>query len=348
MGWKRYLEWGAYGFSMGTANVIPGVSGGTMALVHGIYKELVDAIRSANFSFFKAFFTLRWREAFQILHWRFILPLGVGVLLAVVSLARAIPYLLDNHRAPISALFMGLIAASAIMIGREIRRWGVATIAAGGATTVGAFILVGLLPLQTPEALWFIFLCGFISIMAMLLPGISGAFMLLVLGKYAYILEAVQDLAYRADPSALLPLGVFGVGCVVGLLMLARGLGFLLDHYRSETMAALGGLMLGSLRKLWPWREVVEWARVGGKRVPVEEANRLPDTFSTEVFWVIGLAVAGAALVVVLDRIAQSRSSRKQLEPEPEGGSEDKGSQPSEEPKERGRDEARPTSGQKA
>jgi putative membrane protein len=319
---KRALEWSAYGFSMGTANVIPGVSGGTMALIHGIYERLIDAIRSVNLDFIKAFFTLQWKKAFRILDWRFIFPLGFGVLLAVVSLARVIPYLLEHHRAPICAFFMGLILASAVVIGREIDKWSLSTVASGIVATVGSFILVGLLPLRTPADLWFIFLCGAISIMAMLLPGISGAFMLLVLGKYAYILQAVRDLAYRGQIAALLPLGIFCVGCAVGLIGLARVLGYLLHHYRPQTMAALGGLMLGSLRKLWPWREVVEWTTVGKKRIPVAEANRLPDALSGEVILVAGLVVVGVVLVAVLERIARYRDNPKEQDEGAQDGKE--------------------------
>lgn len=307
-GWKkRALEYTAYGFSMGTANVIPGVSGGTMALIHGIYEELVESIRSANWEFIKSFVTLKWKRAFEILNWRFLVPLGVGVLLAVVSLARVIPYLLEHYRAPICALFMGLILASSMVIAREIKEWKVPPIVSGVVAAIGSYVLVGLLPVETPESLPFIFLCGFIAIMAMLLPGISGAFMLLILGKYTYILKAVQDLVYHGKLEAALPLAVFSVGCVAGLMGLARILGFFLDHHRDATMAALGGLMLGSLRKLWPWREVVRWLEVGKKRVPLEEANKLPSELSGEVVVSALLVGVGVALVMVLERVAKRK-----------------------------------------
>ncbi|MCD6498019.1 MAG: DUF368 domain-containing protein [Deltaproteobacteria bacterium] len=301
---KGNLGLALYGFSMGTANVIPGVSGGTMALIHGIYEDLVDAINSANWEFIKALVTLKWKKAFFILHWRFLVPLGIGVTLAVVSLAKLIPYLIEHYRTPVSAFFVGLIAASSVVIARQIPKWTVGTTLWGLLSAVVAFWVVGLIPVQTPTGLWFIFLCGVLSIMAMLLPGISGAFILLVLGKYAYILGNVRDLAYHARLSAVIPLTVFAIGCILGLAGLARILGAALKRYRGQTMAALGGLMIGSLRTLWPWREVVATAKIGGKTVPTEEANRLPGAFNGEVLLVIGLVVVGIFLVLLLERLA--------------------------------------------
>ena len=321
LSWKKGLEKTAYGFSMGTANVIPGVSGGTMALVHGIYKDLIEAIRSANLEFAKNIFQLKWKRAFKILHWRFLLPVGLGVVIAVVSLARVIPYFLEHHRAPICAMFFGLISASAVLIGREIEKWSLPALITGVLFTAGSFVLVGLLPVQTPDAMWFIFLTGFVSFMAMLLPGLSGAFVLLVLGKYTYILNAVQELAYHGRLQALIPLGVFALGSIVGVLCLARVLSHFLEHYRSATMAALVGLMLGSLRKLWPWREVEEWTKVGEKTIPLEEANRIPASLDTEVLVSVGLFIVGVFLIMIFEKIAHRKSDAgKQEKTEPAEG----------------------------
>lgn len=309
--WRKRATQVAYGFSMGTANVIPGVSGGTMALVHGIYEELVNALRSVNLEFVISILRFKWKRAFGILHWRFLVPLSIGIMLAIVSLARVIPYLLERHRAPVCALFFGLILASSLVISREIEKWSPGTASAGVIFAAGSFLLVGLLPLETPNALWFIFLTGVISFMAMLLPGLSGAFILLVLGKYTYILELVQDLVYRGRIETLVPLGVFGIGCIVGILGLAKVLGYFLRSHKAETMAALGGLMLGSLRKLWPWREVTAWMEAGGKQIPLEEANKLPRVFDAEVIVSLVLFIAGILLVFLLERAAGTRLNRK-------------------------------------
>ena len=308
---RGFAELAAYGFSMGTANVIPGVSGGTMALIHGIYEDLVDAINSADATFIKDFITFRWKSAFERLHWRFLLPLGIGVALAVVSLARVIPYLLEHHRPPVTAFFLGLILASTGTIAREIPRWTTGTTLAGLAAAGLSFWVVGLIPLQTPNSLWFLFLCGVLAIMAMLLPGISGAFILLVLGKYTYVLGAIQALVYHLRMSALLPLTVFAVGCVIGLVALARAMAYALEHHRGLTMAVLVGLMLGSVRKLWPWREVVRTLEVGHKVVPVEEANRWPSQLDGQVALVGLTFLAGVALVLVLERLAQPRAEKR-------------------------------------
>ncbi len=302
---RPFWKLAAYGFSMGTANVIPGVSGGTMALIHGIYEDLVGAINSADVAFIKDVLTLRWKSALNRLHWRFLLPLGIGVVLAVVSLARLIPYLLEHYRPPVTAFFLGLILASTGTIARQIPRWTWKEVTAGIVATALSFWVVGLIPLQTPSSLWFLFLCGVLAIMAMLLPGISGAFILLVLGKYTYVLGAIQDLVYHLKFSALLPLFVFAVGCVIGLVVLARAMAYALEHHRGLTMAVLVGLMLGSVRKLWPWREVVRTIHVGHKVLPVEEANRLPAQVDGQVALVLGTFLAGALLVVLLERLAK-------------------------------------------
>ncbi len=307
--WKKAAVHVAHGFSMGTANVIPGVSGGTMALVHGIYEELVNAIRSVNLEFLTCILRFQWKKAFRILHWRFLVPLSIGIMLAVVSLARVVPYLLDRHRAPVCGLFFGLILASSLVLAREIQKWSATTIVSGVLFAAGSFFLVGLLPLETPDSLWFIFVTGVVSFMAMLLPGLSGAFILLILGKYTYILELVQDLVYRGRIETLLPLSVFGAGCIVGILGLARVLGYFLAKRKAETMAALGGLMLGSLRKLWPWREVTAWMEAGDKQIPLEEANRLPSVFNTEVLVSLLLFIAGVGLVFVLERAAGNKKA---------------------------------------
>ncbi len=309
---RGFWELAAYGFSMGTANVIPGVSGGTMALIHGIYEDLVDAINSADAKFIKDIMTFRWKSAFDRLHWRFLLPLGVGVVLAILSLARVIPYLLEHYRPPVTAFFLGLILASTGTIAKEIPRWTPGVFLAGLSAALISFWVVGLIPLQTPESLWFLFLCGVLAIMAMLLPGISGAFILLVLGKYTYVLGAIQDLVYHLQFSAFLPLAVFAVGCVVGLVALARAMAYALEHHRGVTMAILVGLMLGSVRKLWPWREVVRTLKVGHKTLPLEEANRLPMQFDGQVALVLVTFVLGIALVILLERLAQPRERTEQ------------------------------------
>ncbi len=301
---RRVVELVGYGFSMGTANVIPGVSGGTMALVHGIYDELVEAINSADTTFLRDLVTGHWKRALGRLHWRFLLPLLTGVALAVVSLAKLVPYLLEHHRAPVTAFFVGLILASTVSIGREIPKWRIQEVLSALAATAGAYWVVGLIPVQTPNALWFLFVCGVLSFMAMLLPGISGAFVLLVLGKYAHLLGLIRDLVYHLRFEALVPLFVFGLGALVGLVGLARIMAFLLERYRTVTMAGLIGLMLGSLRKLWPWREVVETMTVGHKVVPVREVNHLPELNGALVL-TVACAILGGLLVLLLDHLAQ-------------------------------------------
>jgi putative membrane protein len=213
------------GLFMGTADVIPGVSGGTVALILGIYEELVDAIKSVNM--------------------RFLIPLGVGIGGALILFARVIPYLMGRYPSETSALFLGLILSSAtIPYGRMEKKRGVEVLFG----TVGfalAFFVVGLTHLHTSPSIPFIFLCGFVAICAMVLPGVSGAFMLVLLGQYATMLEAVRDMNLHL----IIP---FALGALVGITSFVRLLSFLLHRYHSCAMAGLTGLMLGSLRAVLP------------------------------------------------------------------------------------------------
>lgn len=292
----------AKGFAMGTADIIPGVSGGTIAFITGIYEQLLAAINSVNGAALKSLLKLDLRGLFAQVHVRFLVVLLFGIGVAVVSTARLMHYLMHEHPVPTWSLFFGLILASALVVGREVEG---ATKPAnvigvvGGA--VGAFFFVGLIPVETPTAAWFIFLSGMIAICAMILPGLSGSFLLLILGKYAYVTGAIKD--PFAD-GALVIIAVFGAGAVVGLLGFSRVLGWLLAHYRPLTMAVLTGFMIGALRKVWPFKEVLETTVIRGKTKVLRDANVLPEAFDGEVMLALGLAVVGFILVLGLERIA--------------------------------------------
>jgi putative membrane protein len=190
---KDYIGLSLRGFLMGAADVVPGVSGGTMAFILGIYDELIDSIR-AIIPFLKDLLQLRWRQAFNDLPWRFLIALGLGIAVAILSLSRFMHWALENHPTPVYAVFLGLIVASVYVVRTRVKAWTPANLLMAVLSTLGAYILVGLTPTQTPEALWFIFLSGALAICAMILPGISGAFILVLLGKYQYILGALNQL----------------------------------------------------------------------------------------------------------------------------------------------------------
>lgn len=281
----------ARGFCMGAADVVPGVSGGTMAFILGIYDELLGAIHAVNVSLARRLVQLRWREALAEFPWRFLMALGMGIGLAIVILARPLSHALETHPSLVWAFFFGLVLASVVVVRKRVSRWTPITIGLAGVSVVGAYILVGLTPTETPNDAWFIFLSGAIAICAMILPGISGSFILVLLGKYKYVLGAVT----RAD---VLTLAIFAAGCAVGIVAFARVLRWLLRRYHDPTVAVLAGFMLGSLRKVWPWKDALD-----------AQANALPQAFTSDVALALALMVAGAALVIAIDLIASRRGA---------------------------------------
>jgi putative membrane protein len=286
---------------MGAANVVPGVSGGTMALILGIYEELIDAIRSLNLNFLRLISLLEVRKAISSVSWPFLLSVGLGVLLATVSLAKALSWLLDKYPVIVWSFFFGLILSSIFTVSKVVKGWRAPTFVATGLAAVGAYFLFGLMPRATPDAPWFIFVSGFLAICAMILPGISGAYILLLLGKYHYILEAIND----KDFGILL---ILIVGALVGLLSFVRIIGWLLRRYHDLTMAILIGLMVGSLRKIWPWKETVTtFLDSHGKEVAALQVNVLPPSFNSEVGLALLLMFFGFLIVFCMNLMARER-----------------------------------------
>jgi putative membrane protein len=292
----------ARGFVMGSADVVPGVSGGTMAFILGIYEELIDSIRAAaRPPFWKALVGLRIGEALKAVNAGFLIALLSGILLAVLSLAKGLEWLLENQPVYLWSFFFGLVLASVWTVSKRIPRWSPQLIGALLVGTVGAYIVVGLVPLQTPESAWYLFLSGALAICAMILPGISGSFILVLLGKYQFILGAVND-------RDLMTIAIVGAGAVVGIVTFAQVLGWLFKRYHDLAVAVLIGLMVGSLRKIWPWKEVLATITDRhGALIPTVEANILPATFGSEVLIALGLAILGFVLVLLLDKLANQK-----------------------------------------
>ena len=242
------------GACMGAADVIPGVSGGTIAFIMGIYDEFVGSLASVNAEAVKLFFSGRFKEFWKHINGTFLLSLAAGILASVATLAGLMQMLLSNHPIQTWGFFFGLIVASSIFILKGISGWKLREVlmlifgVALGAT------ICTLSPTQTPDGLWFIFLSGALAICAMILPGISGSFILLILGKYQYVMECISGLVSGNDFSRnLLILCVFGCGAVIGILSFSKFLHWLLARYQKETMIVLAGFIIGSLVKVWPW-----------------------------------------------------------------------------------------------
>ena len=296
---KEYLGLLARGYAMGSADVVPGVSGGTMAFILGIYEELIFSIRAmARKEFWDALLHLRIKEALWAINLPFLIAVGSGIILAFLSLAKGLEWLLINKPVYIWSFFFGLVLASVITVARRVKKWGVVLAAALALAAIGAYFLVGAVPAQTPDTILYIFLSGALASTAMILPGISGAFILVLLGKYQFALSAVNN-------RDLVSLMILGAGAAVGLITFAQVLGWLFRKHHDLTVAILTGFMLGSLRKLWPWKVVVEsMTNDHGKTIPLVVHNVLPQAFGAEVVIAILLAAVGFVAVLLLDRLA--------------------------------------------
>lgn len=251
---SEYILTAVKGACMGAADVIPGVSGGTIAFIMGIYDKFVASLAAINAEAVKLFFTGKFKEFWRHINGGFLLSLVVGIGVSVISLATVMQTLLSDFPIQTWAFFFGLIVASSIFILRGISGWGLREILfLIGGILLGVTICT-LSPTQTPDALWFIFLSGAIAICAMILPGISGSFILLILGKYQYILGAVSDLvAGQNVVGNLLIIGVFAIGAVVGILSFSKFLHWLLSRWHKQALIILAGFIIGSLVKIWPW-----------------------------------------------------------------------------------------------
>ena len=301
---KDYLGLAARGFAMGASDVVPGVSGGTMAFILGIYEELINSIRVlVNPEAIKLLLRFKIKDALDLLPWKFLAAVGAGILFAIFSLAKFLEWMLENHPALLWSFFFGLVVASIFTVSKRINPWGPLTIGSTVIGAVAAYIIVGLVPLETPTAPWFLFLSGAVAICAMILPGVSGSFILVLLGKYQYVLSAVNN----RDFVTLL---LVAAGAGVGIITFAQILGWLFKRYHDVTVAILIGLMLGSLRKIWPWKKTVEFILDRhGAQIPTEQVNILPAAWTSEVTFALILAIAGFAVVFALDYWASGKKS---------------------------------------
>lgn len=286
------------GISMGAADVVPGVSGGTVAFIVGIYEELINSIKSINPTNLKLLLTFRMAAFWKAINANFLLVLVSGIALSIFSLAKLITYLLENQPVLVWSFFFGLVLSSTYFVAKTITQWDWKTIVSFVIGTVGAYFITVATPTETPNNLFFIFLCGAIAICAMILPGISGSFILVLLGKYFYIMNAVKSFD-------ILILLVFISGAFIGITSFSNVLSFLLRRFHNITIATLAGFMLGSLNKVWPWKETIEtFTDSHGKIRPLVEENILPNVHLWEG---LGLIVFGIVLVYILENLSQKK-----------------------------------------
>lgn len=289
------------GMAMGAADVVPGVSGGTIAFISGIYEELITSINNIDISLFKTLKEKGIKEAWSQLNGNFLLALFLGIAISVLSLAKLVSWLLENKPILIWSFFFGLVIASILLVGKEVKKWNAPTIIAlilGAAT---AFYITTLPPSGSVDSLPFLFLSGALAVCAMILPGISGAFILVLLGSYKTIIDALHNVDLKV-------IAVVGFGAVFGLLSFARLLKWMFNNYKNVTLALLTGFIIGSLNKIWPWKRILETKTIGEKIIVIDE-NVSPFSFEGDNQLTIAIiaAIVGFLVIFILERTAAKK-----------------------------------------
>lgn len=287
MNLKQNLLTGAKGFFMGAANVVPGVSGGTIALIAGIYEELIGSLNSLmKISTWKLLLSGKFKEFWAEIHGTFLLSLATGIIISIFSLAKLMEWCLATHPIQTWSFFFGLILASAFIMLKDVKDWQISDVVTTLAGAVLGLVICTLSPTETTDASWFIFVCGALAICTMILPGISGSFILVILGKYDFIMSAVSQLDFPV-------LIIFALGCIIGIMAFAKFLHWLLERYERSTMLVLTGFVIGSLVKVWPWsdKEALTAAQLlrGGPDSPID--LQIP---SAIIWCIAGLAIIAA------------------------------------------------------
>ncbi|WP_248722574.1 DUF368 domain-containing protein [Seonamhaeicola sp. ML3] len=301
---KDYLILSFKGMAMGAADVVPGVSGGTIAFISGIYEELISSLNNINFSLFKTLKQNGLKSAWNQLNGNFLSALLIGIGISVLSLAKGLSWLLENHPILLWSFFFGLVLASIIFIGKQINKWSLAVILGGLIGAVVAYYITTIPSLGTSNSsTWFLFLSGALAICAMILPGISGAFILVLLGAYQPVLDALNN----KDLKTIL---VVGLGAIVGLLSFSKLLKWLFNNYRNVTLAVLTGFILGSLNKIWPWKKVLSFrTNSKGEEVPFLEQSISPFSFEgdNQLILAIILIIIGFATIFILEKLGSKK-----------------------------------------
>lgn len=290
------------GMAMGAADVVPGVSGGTIAFISGIYEELIESINNVNLSLFKTLKKEGIAAFWKQLNGNFLVALFCGILISVVSLAKGISWLLLNQPILLWSFFFGLVVASILFVGKSINKWNLATIVMLIIGAIAAYYITTLPPSENTDSLPYLFFSGALAICAMILPGISGAFILVLLGSYKVILDAVHERDIKI-------VATVGLGAIFGLLSFARLLKWMFKNYKDLTLAILTGFILGSLNKIWPWKKVLETKVFGDKIITVDEQSISPFAFEgdNQLLFAMLLAVLGFSLILLLEKLASKK-----------------------------------------
>ncbi|MDR1553134.1 MAG: DUF368 domain-containing protein [Prevotellaceae bacterium] len=300
------------GIAMGAADVIPGVSGGTIAFITGIYERLINAIKSINIANIKLLFKGNFKEFWTNIDGAFIAVLLSGIAVSFVSLAKLMTFLIENYPIFIWSFFSGLIVASTIFVARDVK-WNIKTLTTFVIFTVIAFFITSPenSPLNSSAEYWYIFLCGAIAICAMILPGISGSFILVLLGQYLFMMKSLAEFDF-------LIIGIFLCGAGIGIVMFSRVLSWLFKHFKMITLASLAGFMFGSLNKIWPWKETLStFIDNHGIKQALSQKNILPSAYSeitnadSQLIFAVIFALIGFLLIFAIEFISNKVTKKK-------------------------------------
>lgn len=306
------------GLAMGAADVVPGVSGGTIAFISGIYQELINTINKVDFSFFSSWKKNGFKIAWQQINGNFLLALVSGIAFSILTLSKVITHLLETEPILVWSFFFGLVVASIYFIGKQISSTSGLTIFAFILGTIISYYITIIEPVAAPGSYPYLFLSGFIAIIAMILPGISGAFILLLMGSYTVVIgtinqfrEALVSFNVELLFQSLLKLGTFAIGAILGLKLFSKVLNWMFDKYGNVTLALLTGFMLGSLNKVWPWKKVIS-TRIDshGNEVTFMDKSILPNSFEgdNQLFIALLLMVAGFLTIFIIEKVGSKFS----------------------------------------
>lgn len=298
-----YLIISLKGMAMGAADVVPGVSGGTIAFISGIYEELITSLNNINVSLFKTLKKDGVKTAWKQLNGSFLLALFLGIGISVLTLAKGLKWVLEHHPILIWAFFFGLVLASILFVGKQIKTWNIAVTLGLIIGAITAYYITTIPSVSSSDSSWFLFLAGALAICAMILPGISGAFILVLLGAYKPILEAIDTLNIKT-------IAIVGCGAVIGLLSFSKLLKWLFKNYHNITLAVLTGFIIGSLNKIWPWKNVLSYrTNSKGIKVPFLEESISPLSYQGDnlLLPAITLMILGFLTIFILEKVGSKK-----------------------------------------
>ncbi len=297
------------GLGMGAANVIPGVSGGTIALITGIFERLINSIKSFNFKAIKLLFTGKFKEFVKYTDLYFLIAIITGIVIAIVTLARLFDFLFENYPVYIWSYFFGLVLASVYFVGKTVSKWTLSVIITFIIGTAIAIIISFLNPALENKNFFYLIICGVAAICSMILPGLSGSFILFIMGNYKLVaIDAINNV----DIKILIPVLIGAVG---GLLIFSHILSWVFKKYRNETISLLTGFILGSVSILWPWQkklflldELGNQILKKGEPIVVSYERILPEAFNSQFFIAIGFIILGILSIWIIEKSAETKN----------------------------------------